>query len=150
MNRVFSDWTSWKNRVALTGVSFPGIYAVAISTSNIAETPFNWIRDIVYVGMTNAKGGLNSRLRQFDNTIKGGGGHGGAHRVRFKHSNYPTLLPNLYVAIKCFECDVTSNQPYDLRIMGEVAQHEFECFAHFVESFGRLPEFNDKMRSPKN
>jgi hypothetical protein len=33
--------------------------------------------------------------------------------------------------------------------MGEVARHEYECVAFFVEAFGKLPEFNDKKRSPK-
>jgi len=37
----------------------------------------------------------------------------------------------------------------DLRKMGEVAMAEYECFARFAEKFGRVPEFNDKKRSPK-
>jgi hypothetical protein len=44
---------------------------------------------------------------------------------------------------------VSSNLPADLRGMGEVAAFEYECFAQFVEQHGRLPEFNDKQRSPK-
>ena len=33
--------------------------------------------------------------------------------------------------------------------MGRIAKHEYDCFAAFVEMFGRLPEFNDKKKSPK-
>ena len=99
--------------------------------------------------MTNAKGGLRSRLQQFDNTIKGGDGHGGGHRVRFKHSDYRGLTSHLFVSVCPWECDVTVNDPENLRLMGEVAKHEYECFALFVEAFGNLPEFNDKRKSPK-
>jgi hypothetical protein len=30
--------------------------------------------------------------------------------------------------------------------MGEVARFEYVCFAHFVERFGRLPEFNNNKK----
>ena len=33
--------------------------------------------------------------------------------------------------------------------MGDVAKHEYECFAVFAETFDRLPEFNDKKKSPR-
>ena len=42
---------------------------------------FDWIKEIIYIGMTNSKGGLKNRLQQFDNTIAGKTGHGGAQRV---------------------------------------------------------------------
>ena len=133
----------------MPNLSYPGVYALAIRSKDISGSSFSWLPEIVYIGMTNAKGGLKSRLGQFDNTIKGGDGHGGGHRVRFKHPDYATLTPTLYVAVCAFACDVTSENPHDLRIMGEVAQHEYECFALFAEEFGHLPEFNDKKRSPK-
>lgn len=59
------------------------------------------------------------------------------------------LAAKLYVAVRSFECDVTSHRASDLRVMGAVAQHEYECFACFAEKFERLPEFNDMNRSPK-
>jgi hypothetical protein len=149
MNRKFSHWESWAKRAALANLAYPGVYTLAISRTNIAAKAFSWRREVVYVGMTNAIGGLKSRLQQFDNTIKGGTGHGGAHRVRYKHSDYDRLSSRLYVSVCSWDCDVTSHKPSDLRIIGEVAQYEFECFALFVEAFGKLPEFNDKKRSPK-
>jgi len=44
---------------------------------------------------------------------------------------------------------VKSNTPKDLRIMGHVAKFEYDCFAIYVEKFGKLPEFNNKRESPK-
>lgn len=149
MNKAFSPWESWAKRTALAGINYPGVYAIAISPIDIASTAFSWRPEIIYVGMTNAKGGLKSRLQQFENTIKGGDGHGGGYRVRFKHSNYANLNVQLYVSVCPWDCDVMSNDPANLRIMGEVAKHEYECFALFVEAFGNLPEFNDKKKSPK-
>lgn len=150
MNKKFSAWTKWSERTGLTRLKLPGVYALAISQKDLSGQPFSWQREIIYIGMTNAKGGLKSRLQQFDNTIKGGEGHGGGHRVRFKHPDYNKLTRRLYVSVCPQQCDVTSNSPSDLRLMGKVANHEYECFAIFVNTYGCLPEFNDKQRSPKN
>ena len=139
----------WPRRDEASGVEFPGVYALAYSAQNIAGKPFSWRKEIIYVGMTNAVSGLKGRLKQFDNTISGKTGHGGADRVCFKHRNYGRLVQNLYVAVVPFKCDATSNEPSDLRKMGEVAKLEYLCFAHFVEKFGELPEFNNKKDSPK-
>ena len=61
----------------LDHLQFPGVYALVFSDCDISGTAFSWRTEVIYVGMTNAKGGLKSRLQQFDNTIKGGDGHGG-------------------------------------------------------------------------
>ena len=145
----FSKWVSWHERNKLSDIEFPGIYVIALSKKNISEEAFSWIQEIIYVGMTNSKGGLKSRLQQFDYTVHGGDGHGGGHRVLYKHKDYSRLTNQLYVSVSPQKCDVTSNTPSDLRVMGKVANHEYECFAQFVEAFGSLPEFNDKQRSPK-
>jgi hypothetical protein len=149
MNKVFSDWAKWANRKALADLACPGVYALAISPTEISATAFSWRQEIVYVGMTNSKGGLKSRLQQFDDTIKGREGHGGGCRVRFKHPDYQKLASHLYVSVCPYDCDVTLNDPKNLRIMGEILKHEYECFALFVEKFGNLPEFNDKKKSRK-
>jgi hypothetical protein len=150
MNEAFSAWQSWGKREALTGLTFPGVYLLAISPITIAGVAFSWRPEVIYVGMTNARGGLKSRLKQFDDTIRfAASNHGGGERVRFKHRDYAQLCPQLYVSVRSWECDVTSNKPADLRIMGEVEKQEYECQALFVEAFGALPEFNDKKRSPK-
>ena len=54
------------------------------------------------------------------------------------------LARKLFVAVSPFECDVRSEQPSDLRVMGEVASFEYECLARYVEKHRRLPEFNGK------
>jgi hypothetical protein len=146
----FSVWKHWATRSQLRGLEFPGVYVIAISDVHLNDKPFAWRRDIAYVGMTNAVGGLSARLRQFDLTISGKRvAHGGADRVRQTHSDYQRLLPRLYVATRPIKCNVTSGAVRDLLLMGRVAQFEFQCLARYVERFGRLPLFNDKARSPK-
>ena len=149
MKRKFTEWKLWEAQSELQGMQYPGIYAIAVSSSDLSGKAFSLIPEIAYFGMTNSKGGLKSRLKAFDNTIKGKNGHGGAHRFRFKHPDYKSLSSMLYVAVCTFHCDVKTHQPKDLRIMGKVTQFEYECFAQFVEKFGHLPEFNDMKRSPK-
>ena len=150
MNQSFSNWVRWLERDKLgKTLKYPGIYAIASSHKDIASFPFVWCEEIFYIGMTNSKGGLKSRLQQFENTIKGKVGHGGAERVRFKHSDYNSLVSKLFVSVSHTECDVLSHTPSDLRLMGQVAQEEYECFAVFAEKFNRLPEFNDKKKSLK-
>ena len=147
--RSFSIWTKWENRNSIKGIKFPGVYMIAISKLNISGQQFELIPEICYIGMTNSKAGLRGRLKQFDNTIKGNRGHGGADRFRNKYANYQDLVEMLYVSVAVFECDVNTNAPEDLKIMGEVAYFEYYFLANFVEKFRKLPEFNDKQNSPK-
>jgi len=149
IDKEFSQWIKWKDRNSLNGIKYPGIYCISISEKDLSGQNFEWISKITYVGMTNSKAGLKGRLKQFDNTIIGKTGHGGADRFRFKYENYQELVDKLYVSVCSFECDVKSNTPKDLRIMGEVAKFEYDCFAEYVEKFGDLPEFNNKSKSPK-
>jgi hypothetical protein len=145
----FSGWQSWRMRNELSAVEFPGVYAVARSYVNLSGRAFSWRKEIIYVGMTNSASGLKSRLKQFDNTIVGKTGHGGADRVRYKFQNYKTLAAKLYVAVVPFRCDPESNLPKDLRVMGNVVRFEYSCLAEYVERFEQLPKFNDKKKSPK-
>lgn len=145
----FSKWIKWKNHNDAEGIHYPGVYICAISETDLSGKKFRWLQEIVYIGMTNSLSGLKGRLRQFDNTIVGKRGHGGADRVLYKHRDYQTLISKLFFAISPFKCDVKKSTPTDLRIMGEVAKFEYDCFAHFSETFGSLPEFNNKKKSPK-
>lgn len=145
----FSRWRLWALRDDLTNLQFPGVYVVAYSTLNLSGRAFTWRKEIIYVGMTNAASGLQSRLGQFDNTIIGKTGHGGADRVRYKFQDYKHLVKRLYVAVAPFKCNVVSNLPEDLRKMGQVVKFEYLCLAAYVEKFGVLPEFNNKKESPK-
>lgn len=145
----FNKWHKWVNRADLPNSNFPGVYIIAKSNSDISGHKFLWIPEIIYIGMTNSKGGLKSRLNQFDKTLCRNIQHGGADRMLYKYRNYEELENNLYVSTVTIECDVKSNRPEDLRLMGEVLRLEFICFAEFVERFGHLPEFNNKKTSPK-
>jgi len=145
----FSNWRKWEHREDLANLNFPGIYLISHTQKGISNRQFSWRKDIIYIGMTNAVKGLKGRLKQFDNTIIGKSGHGGADRVRYKYKNYSKLINNLYVSVAVFRTDVKSNQSKDLRLMGDVAKFEYQCFAHFVERYGQLPEFNNKKEAPK-
>lgn len=145
----FSKWLPWLDREQHACVGYPGVYAIAHSRRKLTGSEFSWHPEIIYIGMTNSVGGLRARLRQFDNTIIGKSGHGGADRVRYKHRHYGRLCQRLFVAIAPIKCDVTSASPRDLRCMGEVARLEYSSLAHFAELFKKLPEFNDRKNAPK-
>lgn len=146
----FTHWIKWQERNTLSGIEFPGVYACALADDSFNSTHgFNWVKQIIYIGMTNSAGGLRARLKQFDNTIVGKTGHGGADRVRYKHRSYERLINSLYVSVASFPCNVKSNQPEDLTVMGKVAKFEYDCFAEFVKNHGILPEFNDKKNAKK-
>jgi hypothetical protein len=150
----FGSWKKWKDRSLFEeNMKYPGVYSVALSDHDLAGSDFSLIKEIVYFGMTNSEGGIRSRLRQFDNTIKGKEGHGGAVRVRhYMRSNnidYETISSLLFVAVFHIKCHVNSHSPDDLRKMGLVASLEYECFARYWEQFGRWPKYNDKKLSPK-
>ena len=145
----FSDWKKWDKKNDADGIKYPEIYICIISSEDCSEKKFSWLEQIVYIGMTNSIARLKGRLKQFDNTIVRKTGHGGADWVRYKHQNYNKLVENLYVAVAPLQCNVKSNQPKDLRIMGEVCKFEYDCFAHFVEKFDKLTKFNNKKKSKK-
>ena len=145
----FSHWVQWENRHSLDRTDNPGVYALALSSKDMSDSSFAWLKEIIYFGMTNSGGGLKARLKQFDDTIVGKEGHGGGERVRYKYRDYNDLTKKLFVSVCPIECDVKSNKPKDLLKMGEVAYLEYYCFAKYVELFGRWPEFNDKKNAPK-
>jgi len=147
--RRFTPWQPWTQRSKMADIRYPGVYVIAHAGDSLAHRPFSWRKEIIYIGMTNADAGLRGRLLQFDNTIRGKTGHGGADRVRYAYRDYRKLKGRLYAAVCIFKCNVASNKPSDLRIMGEVAEFEYRCLATFAEKFHKLPRFNDKKGSPK-
>jgi hypothetical protein len=144
----FSTWAKWESRAQLENLHLPGIYALAISETTIEDEPFSYLEDSKYFGMTNSLAGLRGLLKQFDNTIYGKSGHGGADRFCSDYPKPELLLPKLFVAILPFQCNVSTFAPSDLLVMGKVAMAEYECFAHYASIFKRLPQYNDKA-SPK-
>ncbi len=147
---AFTAWVRWPDRHSLEWLAFPGVYVLAHSARNLERRPFSWHKEITYIGMTNAKGGLGTRIKQFDETIAGKRvSHGGADRVRYKYRHYGRFTTTFYVSVCAIPCNVKTNSPKDLLSMGDVAKLEYECFAAFVRKFGRLPQFNDKAKAPK-
>jgi len=153
INDCFTPWKRWSAKHAFEGKNYPGIYALAKSGKNLNGKPFDLIEDIIYFGMTNSLGGINNRLGQLDRTLKGKEGHGGAVRMRSIYDyDYAEFTKGLFVSIYPIKCIVSKEHtmPNDQRKMGQVAYLEYECFARYMEKFHRLPEFNDKKRSPKS
>ena len=150
MRRPFSVWKRWDDRKELRNLKYPGVYVLCISRKPLQGTRFTWLRSIVYVGMTNSRPGLMSRLQQFDDTVAGRRTfHGGADRVRYKNRNYARLASRLFVSVCAVECDVTSEKPRDIRTMGKVAELEYICLARYAQKFGKRPEFNNTKAAPK-
>ncbi|GGK53635.1 MULTISPECIES: hypothetical protein [Flavobacteriaceae] len=148
MQNKFTNWIKWEDRNNLNGINYPGIYCIAVSDKLLTE--FNFIPELEYVGMTNSKGGLKSRLNQFDTTIKKKRtNHGGADRFLYKYQNYDAIKDSIYVAIQSFKCNTKNPLPQDLRIMGEITKCEYDCWAMYIENNGRFPKFNDKNNALK-
>lgn len=70
-------------------------------------------------------------------------------RVRYKYAEYRPLVARLFVSVWCFECNVNEPSAKDWRVMGRVAYAEYACIGEYMRRYGRIPEFNDKKRSPK-
>lgn len=140
-----SIWYPWNSRNEYSGIEYPGVYIIVISRHNLANQPFFWSEEIVYVGMTNAVLGLKGRLTQFDNTIsKKHLQHGGADRVLHKHRDYAKLSKSLYVSMRHWCCRPADLTPKDLRTMGKVAAAEYNLLSMYKQQFDKLPEFNRK------
>lgn len=153
MNELkFSHWAKWDNRVSRLADSLqcPGIYALRISNTNIEGQRFDWVKDIVYFGMTISVAGLKGRLNQFNNSLrdKKGGGHGGAERFRFKYKDGEKLAKILYVAVCPFKLYKRNTYEYLLE-HGEVVKAEYVALAEYFKRFKGLPKYNDKKASPK-
>ena len=54
MEQTFSPWYRWGTRREYPGITFPGIYIVAISETDISGLSFAFSDAVVYIGMTNA------------------------------------------------------------------------------------------------
>ena len=147
----FSKWFKWEQRNSIKNISFPGIYVIARSKENLSDKKLKLIKEIIYIGMTNSKGGLKQRLKQFNNTITTGKkGHGGADRIKYKFRDHKNLIPCLYVSVFQKSINTKNPSPEDYIKMGEIAALEYDAFAWYLKKFHKLPKFNDKKISPKH
>jgi hypothetical protein len=58
----FSKWVKFDQRDDLRDTHYPGVYAMAISSKNIAGTRLKWTKEIRYFGFTNAVSAINQVL----------------------------------------------------------------------------------------
>jgi hypothetical protein len=68
-----------KQFVDLENAKYPGIYLLAYTDKNLANTPIE-LQDIFYVGMSNSDGGVKQRLANFVSGIERNKNHSGGMR----------------------------------------------------------------------
>ncbi len=145
-----SNWKKWNQKNSTQNLNQPGIYYLAYSENDISDTPFDMIKEIIYIGMTISKNGVKGRLGQFVSAMKGKKGiHGGGDRVKFKHNDEKSFFDKLYVSVCSFQLSNSGETSNDWRIKAECVKHEYVSFADYIDKQGQLPEFNDQKRSKK-
>lgn len=149
----FTKWQRFSDVGAKVISEEKGIYAFAISSTDFSNRVFHIDeKAIVYFGMTNSKGGLQSRLSQFRSALFGNGKkHSGALKLRREHSeNSVKLKECLYFSVCEYKAPTNQSGVDELLLMGEVAKAEYVAFAAYFKKYGRLPKYNDMKRSPKS
>lgn len=146
MKIIESKWKSWEN--IKTETKNPGVYVICVSNTNMVNKNIKTINPkIKYIGMTVSKNGLRQRLNQFNNVIKGKGGHGGADR--FMNDFDKNIVKKMYY--KTFEFDLSKIKPRSAEyylILGEVLKFEYVLFSKSIEIAKELPIYN-RPTSPK-
>lgn len=135
-------WTSlhgddWDSDVSLRN---PGIYLLACSHKRLVGQRVR-PDDVHYVGMSNSRGGVRARLKQFKQALQFGYGHS-AGDYCFKQNGSRPFRPTqtkkaFYFATWCIDVprdlDLTAS---NLRKLGHVACLEYYAIAH-VRAKGR-------------
>jgi len=133
---------------------FPGVYLLAYTGKNLNGQKIDE-RNILYVGMSNAQGGVRSRLIQFRNGLEKYDNHSGAMRFyREYQGNKPfSLLKGkrkfFYVALSV-ECISEKSRltAQDFRELGHVTCLEYYAIARIKEKAGRPPPLNKFGKRP--
>lgn len=141
----FSNWYKWEDRNSFPDKTCPGVYMISITDKNL-EGKEPAFEDVVYVGMTNSQGGLQSRWNQFNNSINGKSGHSGGNTINTSLGNYSLWTKKLFVCAMSVECTTLKNNRTceDLIKMGWVAFLEYEALSKFKEHEGKEPVYNTK------
>lgn len=143
-----------KKNIDYINSKYPGVYVIAWSDNETLIEKYVLWEDIYYIGMSNAKAGVQGRLKQFSNGITNGIGHSAANRwYREINRNESYKLENkqkFYFAYILIDCNVhkENRSPHDLRKMGEVTKLEYELMSLYKENvknnFNNEPEGNKK------
>lgn len=144
----FSNWINWENRNIFHKSKYPGIYAIAITDKDLNNKIFTW-QDVVYIGMSTSRKGLEDRWYFLNNAIrnKPNNHHSGGKRMYKILGNYENWNKKMFVAAQIIPCNVNKNKgrtPEDLIKMGWVAFLEYEALAKYKEITGNEPSFNEK------
>jgi len=130
--------------------NYPGIYLLAFTDKNL-DGEIVKPSDIFYIGMSNARKGLTSRVKQFLNGIEKNGSHSAGMRFYKENSKGIAFsecshLSKFYIASSTFKCDVNklTRTPSDLRIMGDICKLEYHLLAHIKEVTNAEPKLNKK------
>lgn len=124
---------SWGKRFDIPERHYPGVYVIAISERDLTDVAVRWL-DVVYIGMTQSKGGLTQRWSQFQNSVRGRNGHSGGWAI-FNHAGGDSELESkLFVAAMPVKCNPEDPSPSDLRRLGCIAYLEYEAFSKFARN----------------
>jgi hypothetical protein len=129
---------------------YPGVYLIAWTEKNLTGQEIE-LEDIFYVGMSNARKGLLSRLKQFIDGVEKNNGHSAGMRFFKEYSNNVSLSKmqtgkRFYIVTSTFECDVNkkTRTANDLKVMGDICRLEYYLLAAIKERIGKEPELNKK------
>lgn len=139
----FSNWKSWKTRTSTMFDKLPGVYCIALSINeDLTDKEHGVIEEIIYIGQSTSVG---NRLYQFDRAIQGKEGHSGGNKFFDKYGKEGyDRTDNMYVAAKIFEgCDPDSNKKKNILQLLEMHKLEFEVIGQYINSFDKLPKYND-------
>lgn len=143
----FSKWQYWPDRDRLNGISFPGVYMLAVTDKDLTGKVVRF-KDVSYIGMTNSRAGLRGRWNQLSRSINGGTGHSGGNAIQKKLGVYDSWKDDLdlYVCALSVPCDVKRRSAKDLHLMGAVCYLEYAAFLQFQRACPKVgsPEFNTR------
>ncbi len=150
ISKGFTNWQKLFNKngdlIEREEYKKSGVYIIADSTKIkegqfiIENKEFKWQEGIIYIGMTNNRH-LIQRIKELKRSIENKKGHSGG-KTMFKKGIEKN---NLYISIITFGEDL-KNSPQDIRIKGDIARFEYECFALYEENLKSegLPLCNKK------
>jgi len=139
-----SQWYKWSNRKNYSLRKYPGVYCISITIKENLEGTDVHLKDVVYIGMTNSRGGLQSRWRQFYNSIRGKSAHSGGNTIFKDLGHFDTWQLQLYVAAMGIKVNTANPTADDYRKMGMVAYLEYEAFAQYYKAIDGHPTYNTR------
>lgn len=149
---LFSQkWINLQNDLShLEGGEYPGVYLLAYSDKDLEGKNVE-LKDVFYVGMSNSRGGVRQRLRQFLHGIENDALHSAARRF---YKEYAEGVPfsrikrrkTFYCVSASVRCVVNkeTRTPDDLRKMGDIAALEYYALAYIKDKLNHEPELNKK------